>query len=121
MARILIVDDEEEVCQAVNRLFSAWGWACEMLSDGKVAHQAVRAIRPDAVLLDLLMPEPDGFAILAAIRADPDVARTPVILYSACNDEQTLDRALAAGADDYILKGTPVTQIRERVALYISN
>jgi DNA-binding response OmpR family regulator len=118
---LLIVDDEDEVCQAVTRLFNAWGWACKMLTDGKAAHRAVRELRPDAVLLDLMMPEPDGFAILKAIRSDPDVAKTPVILYSALNEEHTLDRALAAGADDYILKGTPVTQIRERVALYISN
>jgi PleD family two-component response regulator len=104
----------------VKRLFNAWGWGCKMLTDSKSVHQAVREIRPDAVLLDLMMPEPDGFAVLQAIRSDPDVAETPVLLYSALNDEHILDRALAAGADDYILKGTPASQIRERVALYVS-
>ena len=119
MAKILIVDDQPEVCDVMQRLFKALRWDSVCLTDPKVVHDAVRNDRPDVVLLDVMMPELDGFAILEMIRSDPDVCTTPVVMYSALNDEKTVDRALGAGADDYIVKGTPFKQIRDRVGLYV--
>jgi len=119
MAKILIVDDQPEVCEVMQRLFKAMGWQSDCLTDPKTVHGTVRDAKPDVVLLDVMMPELDGFGVLKAIRTDPDVATTPVVMYSAVNDEKTVDRALAAGADDYIVKGTPFKQIRDRVGLYV--
>jgi DNA-binding response OmpR family regulator len=119
MAKILIVDDQPEVCEVLQRLFKAMGWESECLTDPKLVHGAARAGKPDVVLLDVMMPELDGFGVLRAIRSDPDIGTTPVVMYSAVNDEKTVDRALAAGADDYIVKGTPFKQIRDRVGLYM--
>ncbi len=119
MAKILIVDDQPEVCDVMQRLFKAMGWTSNCLTDPKTVHDAVRVGRPDVVLLDVMMPELDGFGVLKAIRTDPEIATTPIVMYSAVNDEKTVDRALAAGADDYIVKGTPFKQIRDRVGLYV--
>ena len=119
MAKILIVDDQPEVCDVMQRLFKAMGWQSQCLTDPTTVHAAVRDVRPDVVLLDVMMPELDGFGVLQAIRSDPDIATVPVVMYSAVNDEKTVDRALAAGADDYIVKGTPFKQIRDRVGLYV--
>jgi DNA-binding response OmpR family regulator len=119
MAKILIVDDQPEVCEVMQRLFKAMGWASDCLTDPRTVHDAVRGTKPDVVLLDVMMPDLDGFGVLRAIRTDPDIATTPVVMYSAVNDEKTVDRALAAGADDYIVKGTPFKQIRDRVGLYM--
>jgi DNA-binding response OmpR family regulator len=119
MAKILIVDDQPEVCDVLQRLFKALQWESACVTDPRAVHATVRSARPDVVLLDVMMPELDGFAILEQIRSDPDVGTTPVVMYSAVNDERTVDRALGAGADDYIVKGTPFKQIRDRVGLYV--
>lgn len=119
MAKILIVDDQPEVCEVMQRLFKAMGWQSHCITDPQTVHDTVRAHRPDVVLLDVMMPELDGFGVLRAIRSDPEVGTTPIVMYSAVNDEKTVDRALDEGADDYIVKGTPFKQIRDRVGLYI--
>ena len=120
MARILIVDDDVDTCDVMRRLFAKWGWASECLTDSKEVVRIVRANRPDVLLLDVMMPDMDGFEVLSAIRNDPLVATLPVLFFSALKDQRTLTRALAEGADDYILKGTPPTKIRERVGLYVN-
>jgi DNA-binding response OmpR family regulator len=94
------------------------GWAATCLTDSTVAYHALKAAPVDAVLLDLMMPGVDGFGVLAAIRSDPALAKTPVIFYSAVSDEAVKARARAAGADDYIVKTTPFKQILERLSRY---
>jgi DNA-binding response OmpR family regulator len=121
MPKILIVDDEIETCQVMSRLFARRGWSSESVQDPAAALHALRAARPDAVLLDAKMPDLDGFTVLAAIRNDPEVAGVPVLFYSASHDQATAERALAAGADDYIPKLTSARKICERVGLFISN
>lgn len=118
-AKILIVDDDADTCTVMQRLFARWGWSCERCTDARDAYRAVREGRPNAVLLDVTMPEMDGFAVLAKIRSDPAVSTTPVLFHSALSDGATIERALAAGADDYIPKGTSAKRIRERVGLYV--
>jgi DNA-binding response OmpR family regulator len=119
MAKIVIVDDDVDTCKVMRRLFARWGWSSDCVTDARAAHRAVREARPAAVLLDVTMPELDGFAVLAAIRSDPEVATVPVLFHSARSDKATLERALAEGADDYIPKGTSARRIRERVGLYV--
>ncbi|HEY7118191.1 MAG TPA: response regulator [Tepidisphaeraceae bacterium] len=120
MANILIVDDQPEVCDVLRRLFKVSGWSADCITDPKSVYDTVRQRRPDVVMLDIMMPELDGFGILGAIRNDPEVRTIPVVMYSALDDEKTVDRALGAGADDYIVKGTPFRQIKERVGLYVN-
>src|SRR4051794_18116408 len=104
MGKILIVDDEVDTCRVMRRVFARRGWASDCVHDSAEALGAVRATRPDAVLLDVMMPGRDGFAVLAEIRADPEVSTVPVLFYSALHDQATVNRALDAGADDYITK-----------------
>jgi DNA-binding NarL/FixJ family response regulator len=84
--------------------------------DGDEAIAKALELAPDVVLLDVMMPVVDGFGVLAAIRSDPDIAETPVVMYSALSDERTRLRAEQAGANDYLVKGTPFFELHERVA-----
>jgi DNA-binding response OmpR family regulator len=119
MAKILIVDDEVDTCRVMRRVFAKRGWTSDCCHESSGALSAVRASRPDAVLLDVMMPGSDGFAILAAIRADPEVATVPVVFYSALHDQATIDRALDAGADDYIPKLSSARHICGRLSLFV--
>src|SRR5688572_8115245 len=119
MAKILIIDDEPAVCDSLCKLFDRLGWAAHRETDPAAVYPTVRGCKPDVVLLDVSMPGMDGFEVLDQIRRDPDVATTPVVMYSAVDDECTIDRALAAGADDYVVKGTPLSELRNRVSLFV--
>jgi DNA-binding response OmpR family regulator len=116
MAKIVIVDDHADTCEILRRLFQRAGWEATCVTDSMAAQGAVRESACDAVLLDVMMPDLDGFGVLSAIRADPRTADTPVVMYSALRDEETLWKARQAGANDYVPKGTPFGQLRERVA-----
>ena len=118
MFTVCIIDDEAPICDILRRLFQRVGWQATCLTDSTIAYPTLRAAPADAVLLDLMMPGLDGFGVLAEIRSDPALARTPVIFYSAVSDEAVKERARAAGADDYIVKTTPFKQILERLAVY---
>src|SRR5260221_6561431 len=107
MPKILIVDDSVDTCETLRRLLGRAGWEVLCVSEGKAAAQRLNELEAEVVLLDVMMPEVDGFGVLAQIRSDPKTCRTRVVMYSALADEGTRQRARDAGADDYLVKGTP--------------
>jgi DNA-binding response OmpR family regulator len=117
MSTVLIVDDERDVCDLMRRVFERAGWTAVCLSDPTRAEATLRGVRIDVVLTDLMMPGLDGIGVVRAIRASQDtaVAQVPVVVYSAISDEVVVARAIAMGADDYLVKPTPVATIIERV------
>src|SRR3954454_943831 len=116
MPKILIVDDSQEDCDSLRRLLRRAGWEVLCTTDARAAAERLREIEAEVVLLDVMMPEVDGFGVLAQIRSDPKTARTKVVMYSALADDQTKQRARDAGANDYLVKGVPFQVVRERLA-----
>jgi CheY-like chemotaxis protein len=116
MPKILIVDDSVDTCDTLRRLLGRAGWEVLCVNEGPLAAQRLREIEAEVVLLDVMMPEVDGFGVLAQIRSDPKTARTKVVMYSALADDQTKQRARDAGANDYLVKGVPFQVVRERLA-----
>ncbi|TGD94981.1 hybrid sensor histidine kinase/response regulator [Methylobacterium nonmethylotrophicum] len=98
---VLLVDDDPAARELLSRFLEREGFRVRSASDGKAGLALARALRPRAVLLDIEMPRMDGWSVLHAIRSDPDLAATPVIITSVVN-EQGLGRAL--GATDYLVK-----------------
>jgi DNA-binding response OmpR family regulator len=121
MANILIVDDHQDTCETLRRLFQRAGWCASCVTDGRDAPCRLHEFHADVVLLDLMMPVVDGFGVLKAIRSDPEISGTPVVMYSAVSDEQTRAKARDAGANDYLVKGTPFPELKERVAGQVGN
>ena len=122
MANVLIVDDTPDTCAILKRVFAHWGHASHCLYGGADVVDALRASPPfDLVVLDVMMPDVDGFRVLDAIRADADpaVANVPVAMYSAMSDPAHQERALAAGANEWIVKGTPFPLLRQRLANFL--
>jgi signal transduction histidine kinase/serine phosphatase RsbU (regulator of sigma subunit)/DNA-binding response OmpR family regulator len=113
-ARVLIADDNADLREYLTRLLSRI-WEVEAVGDGRAALAAVAARPPDLILSDAMMPELDGFGLLAALRADPATAQLPVIMLSARAGEASAVEGLGAGADDYLIKPFSSRELIARV------
>jgi DNA-binding response OmpR family regulator len=103
-ARVLIVDDEPNIVISLEFLLKREGFAVTVARDGEEGLAAVRAERPDLVILDVMMPKLDGFAVLESVRADPDLAPTRVLMLTAKGREAERKKGLGLGADAYMPK-----------------
>ena len=110
--RILVVDDEPAVREAIERALHLDGYEVELAGDGAEALQAVEARAPDAMVLDVLMPRVDGLTLTAQIRQESPV---PIILLSAKGEAGDRVIGLRFGADDYIPKPFDPDELVERV------
>jgi len=113
MARVLVVDDEEAVRDMLRRMLEARGHEVALASDSPTAVAGYLQHRPDVVLLDLLMPESDGLAVLAELRRLDPAAR--VAMLSSLREEDKVARALELGARDYVVKPVFFRQLHECV------
>lgn len=104
MARVLAVDDDPTILRLLQVNLEMEGHEVLTAENGQSALAAIRADRPEVVLLDVMMPEMDGFQVCEAVRADPDIADTPIVFVSARAQQSDLDRGYASGADGYITK-----------------
>ena len=113
-ARILWADDNADMREYVRRLLGD-RFDVQAVTDGQVALEAARANPPDLVLSDLMMPRLDGFGLLLALRADPQLREIPIILLSARAGEESRIEGLQASADDYLIKPFSARELIARV------
>lgn len=100
--KILIADDERDICEAVRKIVERAGHTCFAVLDGALAMEAFERERPDVVILDVMMPEVNGFVLCRQLRERD--ARVPIIMLSAKSDIVDKGVGFAAGCDDYIAK-----------------
>jgi len=115
--RILAVDDQRPNVVLLERLLAAWGFTCVRgTTQSADVLELVASWAPDLLLLDLQMPDPDGFAIMQALGAGPREARPAVLVLTADITVEVRRRALAAGASDFLAKPFDLDETRLRVA-----
>ena len=103
--KLLVIDDEPANVALLEGILADNGYTrVKSISDSRQAAEAYRTFKPDLILLDLMMPHLDGFAVLEAVRSDPEEIFLPVVVLTADANEETKLRALAAGASDFLLK-----------------
>ena len=102
--RVLIVDDEPNIVISLEFLLKREGFAMSVARDGEAALEAIRSERPDLVVLDVMMPKLDGYAVLQAVRGDPELAGTRILMLTAKGREAEQKKGLALGADAYMPK-----------------
>ncbi|HEY3255930.1 MAG TPA: ATP-binding protein, partial [Polyangiaceae bacterium] len=117
-ARVLVADDNSDMREYLQRLLSPH-WEIEVVSNGREALAAALAAPPDLVLSDVMMPELDGVALLAALRAEPRTRTVPVILISARAGEEARLSGLETGVDDYLVKPFSAREVVTRVRTHL--
>ncbi|HLJ76189.1 MAG TPA: ATP-binding protein [Acidobacteriaceae bacterium] len=117
-AAVLVADDNADMREYVCRLLRP-EYEVTAVSNGIAAMEAARKVRPALILTDIMMPGLDGFGVLQAIRSDPALRSTPVILLSARAGEESRLEGLQAGSDDYLVKPFTARELLARVATHI--
>jgi len=115
MPKIMVVDDNEEFTSLYEVYLRMEGFEAVAENESSKAMEQAYATRPDLILLDLMMPEPDGFQLCRMLRADPNLQRTPIIIVTALNDEDSRIVALGAGANDYLTKPFQVKELKQKI------
>ncbi|WP_457103882.1 response regulator [Methylobacterium sp. P5_C11] len=109
---ILVVDDDAATRDLLARFLEREGFPVAVAEDGRRGLELARSLRPRAVLLDVTMPQMDGWAVLRALRADPEIGATPIVMVTVL-DEQNL--AFSLGATDYLQKPIDWGSLRQIV------
>src|SRR5579884_828827 len=117
-ARVLVVDDNRDMREYLQRLLSA-RFEVMTAENGKTGVEICLRHIPDLVLSDVMMPEMDGFQLLAALRQNPATSSVPVILLSARAGEESRVEGMEAGADDYLVKPFTARELVARVDTHI--
>jgi len=104
MAKILIVEDDRFLRELIVRKLGDEGYEIHAAVDGEEAVKKIKEVKPDLVLLDLILPGIDGFEVLAKKREDPKLSAIPVIILSNLGQKDEVERGLNLGAIDYLIK-----------------
>lgn len=101
---VLLVEDDEFLANIYKTKFEMEGLKVSISENGEAGLSDVKKKKPDIVLLDILLPKLDGFAVLERIKADPETKDTPVILLTNLGQKDDVQRGLELGAVDYLIK-----------------
>jgi len=111
--KILVVEDEESLLKLESILLSSKGYSVTGVMDGKAALEEIKKNRPDLVLLDVMLPEMDGFEVCRRIKEESETAGIPVVMLTAKKSNQDIERGRQVGADAYITKPFKSTRVIE--------
>ena len=109
---VLIVEDDHNIAELLQMYLEKEGYAVTIAEDGGIGLSKFRAIKPDLVLLDVMMPVMDGWAVCKAIRAE---SQTPIIMLTAKSETDDKVTGLRSGADDYLPKPTEMKEGLARI------
>ena len=115
MERILVVDDDRDIVRLVSSYLEKAGYEVVKAYDGETALHVLRREQPKLVILDLMLPDRDGWDVARLVRSDPALAATPIIMLTARVEDNDKIIGLEIGADDYITKPFNPREVVARV------
>jgi len=102
--KILIVEDDEFLLSMYSTKFEIEGYEVIMASDGEMGYDKAQKEKPGIILLDIMLPNMDGFDVLKKLKANRETNAIPVILLTNLSQKQDVEQGLSLGADDYLVK-----------------
>ena len=115
MAKIMVVDDDKQATALLEDVLLMQGYEPIIVNESSTALKLALTHLPDVFLLDLMMPDPDGFKLCRMLRANPNFRQTPILIVTALDDTDSKIVAFGAGADDYITKPYHIEEITDRI------
>ena len=113
--RVLVVEDEDNIALALDFLMTREGYDHDRVADGDAALPKIRAMRPDLVVLDVMLPEVSGYEICQTVRMDPDLKDVKILMMTARGSAMERRKGLALGADGFIAKPFELKELRDAV------
>jgi len=121
MGKILIVDDDLGTTKLLEFILSREGYDVVSVNNGMDTLPTASAFIPNLILLDLVMPSPDGFEVFRSVRAKSQFAQTPIIFFTSVSDIEKKVTAFGLGAADYIVKPIHPRELKIRIKALIGN
>ncbi|HRJ40733.1 MAG: response regulator [Caldilineaceae bacterium] len=112
---ILVVDDEPYILRSLSFVLEREGFQVVTASEGEGALSKIRELRPQLVFLDIMLPRKNGYEVCAAVKEDPELADTHVVMLSAKGQQIDRERGMLGGADEYMTKPFSPKEIVEYV------
>ncbi len=104
MKKILLIEDEEIMIDLLQRKLTREGYEVSVTRDGDEGLKAMREVKPDLILLDIIMPKMGGFEVMEEMNKDPKLKQIPIIIVSNSGQPVELDNAQKLGAKDWLIK-----------------
>lgn len=120
MPKILVVDDDIHATTLFKTILTAKGFEAFIVNDSAIAVQTADSTNPDLIILDLMMPEPNGFEVCKMLRSNPKYSHTPIVIFTAMGDSESKALALDAGADEFLTKPFRVEDLMEKIKTLIN-
>lgn len=102
--KILVIEDDKFLRELISQKLMKEGYDIVEAVDGEKGIEAIKSEKPDLVLLDLILPEVDGFGVLAKVKEDSTLAQIPIIILSNLGQKDDIEKGLKLGAVDYLIK-----------------
>lgn len=119
--KILIVDDEPNIVISLEFLMQQSGYEVDIARDGEEALQKIASFEPDLLLLDIMLPQLNGFEVCQRIRENPQWNELKIIMLSAKGREMDVSKGIALGADAYVTKPFSTKDLISKVQLLLAN
>ena len=114
-SKILIADDNHQNCELLDAYLAAEGYIIDMVYDGQQTLDHVARSQPDLILLDIMMPRMSGYEVCERLKADKSTRDIPIIMVTALAEMGDIERAVNAGADDFLTKPVHKLELKTRV------
>lgn len=118
--KVLIVEDEESLLKLESILLTSKGFEVKGVSNGKAALEYLEEEKPDLILLDIMLPEIDGFEVCQRIKSNPETKSIPVIMLTAKKSREDMARGELVGADWYITKPFKSAMVIETIQRFVA-
>ncbi len=112
---VMVVDDDLDWLRALPKLLAPWGLKLTTLADPQQFWMILQSVRPDVLILDLKMPEINGFELCQVLRSDPSWQHLPILFLTATQDRLSQQEAFRVGADDYLCKPISGGELAQRI------
>jgi DNA-binding response OmpR family regulator len=114
--KILIVEDENTLAFVLKEKFINEGYDVTIASDGVMAESLAASVRPEIILLDLMLPKKGGLEVLQTLKSHPELKQIPVVILSNLDSDEDIKQAIFLGAEDYYVKTQhPIAEVVEKV------